>query len=257
MILFSGRLYVAGGRRSEKGPYFRDIWTLDLVKLDAWRRLPDYPVPFEVSGLFLGWNMAVHGDTAVLFTGRPTIDVFDLNTETWSSFETTYTATAADIAAGVIGGWPYPGRSSSDSAMQILDSKLYVFGGGHGKTQMGCNLFMELDLSTRKWRRISGTVQVTEHADNSSPGPRKTAASWVSADKSRFFLLFGIFDRECAHFNNELHGADVAFGCSDFWSWSVKDEVWRQERMSGNPPCARTEMACAYVSLRLFCLYLK
>jgi hypothetical protein len=30
-------LYIAGGRKSERGPYYRDIWTLDLNKLDAWR----------------------------------------------------------------------------------------------------------------------------------------------------------------------------------------------------------------------------
>ncbi|KAJ7735688.1 hypothetical protein B0H14DRAFT_3613313 [Mycena olivaceomarginata] len=105
---------------------------------------------------------------------------------------------------------------------------------------------MELDLSTRKWRRLSGTVRVTEHGNYSCPGPRKSPASWVSEDKTRIYILFGIFDREEAHRYNELHGETVPFGCSDFWSWSVKEEVWRQERLAGNPPCARLEMACAY-----------
>ncbi|KAJ7121555.1 hypothetical protein C8R44DRAFT_981641 [Mycena epipterygia] len=245
-FIWHSRLYVAGGRKSEKGPYYRDLWTLDLTKLDAWRKLPDYPVPFEVSGLFMGLNFVVYNDTAILFTGRPSVDVFDLKTETWSTFHTTYTPTPADIAAGVVGGWPYPGKSSCDNTIQILGNKIYVFGGGHNTTRMGCNLFMELNLSTQKWRRLSGTVRVTEHGDYSCPGPRKTPASWVSADKTRIYILFGIFDRETAYMNNELHGETVPFGCSDFWSWSIIDEAWRQERLAGNPPCSRNEMACAY-----------
>ncbi|KAJ6562073.1 hypothetical protein B0H19DRAFT_1210061 [Mycena capillaripes] len=244
-FLWNSHIYIAGGRKAAAGPYYRDIWKLDLTKLDEWRQLPDYPVPFAVSGIFLGWNILVYNDTAILFTGRPTVDVFDLKTETWGSFSTTYTPTPGDIAAGVVDGWPYPGRIANDFSVQILGNKLYVFGGGHYTTRMGCNLFMELDLVTHKWRRISGTVRVTEHADHSCPGPRKTAASWVSTDKTRIFLLFGILDRAEAK-ADEPHKADEAFGCSDFWSWNVKDEVWRRERLSGNPPCARTEMACAY-----------
>lgn len=224
------------------------MWTLDLATRDAWRRLPDYPVANATSGMFLGWNILVHGDTALLFTGRPAVDVFDLKTETWGSFVTTFAPTTADIAAGVVGDWPYPGQTCCDTTMQILNDKLYVFGGSHGTTSMGCNLFMELDLLTRKWRRLSGTVRVIQHGDYSCPGPRKSAASWVSLDRTRIFLLFGSFDREAAHFHNEPHGGDEAFGYHDFWSWSVRDEVWRRERMSGNPPCSRTEMAYVYVS---------
>ncbi|KAJ6616607.1 hypothetical protein B0H10DRAFT_2164590 [Mycena sp. CBHHK59/15] len=78
------------------------------------------------------------------------------------------------------------------------------------------------------------------------PGPRKRTSSWVSTDKKRIFLMFGQADCEGAHFNNELHGASSAFGYEDMWSWSIEEERWRRERMSGNPPCARTQMACAY-----------
>ncbi|KAF8210879.1 hypothetical protein K438DRAFT_1710364 [Mycena galopus ATCC 62051] len=244
--IWNSQLYVAGGRKTSTGPWYRNMWALDLVKLDAWRRLPDYPIPFEVSSMFLGWNMLVHRDTAILFTGRPTVDTFDLRSETWGSFETTYAATAADIQAGVVGGWPYPGMYCGDATMQILDNKLYVFGGHHRTTSMGCNLFMVLDLETRKWRRLSGTVRVTEHGDYSCPGPRKSASSWVSEDKTRIYLVFGSFDREAAKSHGEPHGGDEAYGYGDFWSWSVEKETWRQERMSGNPPCARTEVAYAY-----------
>ncbi|KAK7065084.1 hypothetical protein R3P38DRAFT_3302407 [Favolaschia claudopus] len=204
---WNGRLYVSGGRKSEQGPYYRDIWTLDLAKLDAWRKLPDYPVPLTTTGNFLGFNMVLYKDTALLFTGRPTIDVFDLKSETWRSFLTIYSPTPADKAAGVVSGWPWPGAVSFDSAMQVIGDKMYVFGGGHGST----------------WRRLSGTVRVTQNGDYSCPGPRKTAASWVSGsgETTRFYLLFGVFDRDEAWRHNEIHGADIVFGCSDFWSWSM------------------------------------
>ncbi|KAJ7062886.1 hypothetical protein C8F01DRAFT_1056747 [Mycena amicta] len=245
-FIWNSHYYVAGGTKSSLGPWYRDIWSLDLNKRDAWRRLPDYPTPRHVSDLFIGRNMLVYNDTAILFTGRPDVDVFDLKTETWSMFRTTYDPTPADIAAGVTERWPYPRKTLYDSTMQIVDDKLYVFGGSHGSTIMGCSLFMELDLRTRKWRRLSGTVRVTEHADHSCPGPRKSAASFVSPDKKRFFLLFGVFDRDEASRNNEPHGTDVNWACPDFWSWNIEEEAWRLERLSGNTPCARTEMAYTY-----------
>jgi hypothetical protein len=197
--------------------------------------------------MFTGWNMIVHNNTAILFTGRPTVDVFDLVHETWTSFKTTYSPTAADIEAGVQNGWPYPRELCSDSTMQIAHDKLYVFGGEHGTTSVGCNLFMELDLATRRWRRLTGYVRAPPHADYTCPGPRKSASSWVSPDKKRIFVIFGQADRQGASLKKELHGSTEAFGYEDMWSWSIGEERWRRERMSGNPPCARTEMACAYV----------
>ncbi|KAJ7164515.1 hypothetical protein C8R46DRAFT_953190 [Mycena filopes] len=246
-FIWNGHFYVGGGRKcGDGGPFYRDLWKLDLSALDEWRRLPDYPTSIERAGKFLGWTMVLYNNATILFTGRRAIDLFDLKTETWSTFMTTYKATPADKAAGITNDWPYPGFLACDNMIQILNDKLYVFGGAHKTTRMGCNLFMELDLKTCQWRRIGGTVHVTEHADYAFPGPRKTAGSWVSADRTRIYLLFGIFDRDTAYFHGELHGEDEQFGCSDFWSWSVKDETWRRERLSGNPPCARAEMGCVF-----------
>ncbi|KAJ6452159.1 hypothetical protein C8R47DRAFT_1181346 [Mycena vitilis] len=105
---------------------------------------------------------------------------------------------------------------------------------------------MELDLATRKWRRLTGYVRAPEYGDYSCPGPRKSAGSWVSTDKTRFFLLFGHADRQGAKLQKELHGATQAFDYGDMWSWCIAEERWRLERMAGNAPCARTEMACTY-----------
>ncbi|KAJ6529967.1 hypothetical protein DFH09DRAFT_1327070 [Mycena vulgaris] len=56
--------------------------------------------------MFLGWNILIYYDCAILFTGRPTA--------------------AADFAAGVVDGWPYPGHILSDTTMQIVGGKLYL-----------------------------------------------------------------------------------------------------------------------------------
>ncbi|KAJ7615830.1 hypothetical protein FB45DRAFT_801455 [Roridomyces roridus] len=245
-FIWNGRLYVSGGRKSSFGPWFRDIWYLDLATRDVWRQLPDYPYTLRQTGLFVGWTILVYKNQALLFTGRPAVDVFDLVKEKWTTLETTYSPTEADIAAGVKGGWPYPDNNLSDAAMQIVGDKMYVFGGSHGTTLVGCNLFMELDLTTRKWRRLTGTVHMTQHSDYTCPGPRKSAASWVSPDEKRFFLLFGHADRQAAKSRKEMHYADRSFAFADMWSWDIKREKWRQERMSGNSPCSRTELSFTY-----------
>ncbi|KAJ7141748.1 hypothetical protein C8R43DRAFT_587530 [Mycena crocata] len=246
-FIWNSHFYLAGGRKSSFGPFYRDLWVIDLKTHNSWRQLPDYPIPFRQSGLFVGWNMVLHKKTAILFTGRPTVDVFNLSSERWTSFQTTYTPTAADIQAGVQDGWPYPNTILSDATMQIAHGKLYVFGGSHATTAVGCNLFMELDLTTRKWRRLSGYVRAPKHADYSCPGPRKSASSWVSTDRKRIFVTFGQADLEGGMLHGEAHlQGTSAFAYEDMWSWSIKDESWRRERMSGNPPCARTEVASAY-----------
>jgi hypothetical protein len=200
------------------------------------------------TGAFLNWNMVLHEDKAYLFTGRPKVDYFDLVTEKWGYIMTTYTPTGHDESAGILDNWPYPGSILSDSTQQITRGKLLVFGGAHKNTSIGCNLFMELNLETKTWRRLSGYVMAPINNDYSCPGPRKSAASWVSKDKDRFYLLFGQCDREGAKLTNELHGGSSAYPFEDMWSWDLKSEKWRRERLAGNPPCPRTEMACTYVS---------
>jgi hypothetical protein len=47
--------------------------------MDRWRELAPYPVPMSMVSLFRGLHMAVHEDKAYLFTGRPSVDYFDLD----------------------------------------------------------------------------------------------------------------------------------------------------------------------------------
>ncbi|KAK7045130.1 hypothetical protein R3P38DRAFT_2882703 [Favolaschia claudopus] len=247
-FIWNGHLYVAGGRRCSLGPFHRDIWKLNLTTLDAWEPLPSYPFALHQTGLFVGWEMVIHDNQAILFTGRPDLDIFDLTTELWSTRPTSFTPTAEDIKAGITDAWAYPGIHQADAAVVYAakTGKMYVFGGSHGSTMMGCNLFMELNLTTWTWRRLSGQVRAPRVApDFSCPSPRKSAGAWASVDGKRVYLLFGHYDRAAGK-SGEFHQESEAFGYEDFWSFDVQEEKWRRERMSGNPPCSRTELACVY-----------
>ncbi|KAJ7868710.1 hypothetical protein B0H13DRAFT_2351282 [Mycena leptocephala] len=170
----------------------RIIGILGLSTSPNWMPRVDSRIT-RISGLFLGLRMVVHNDTAILFTGRPAVDVFDLKSETWSLSQTTYSATPADIAAGILG------------------DKLYIFGGTRLQSVHGTR-FIDAPMA-------SAQAQWYDFSQLGEPGQD----SYLP-----------------------LHGADEPFGCSDFWSWSVKDEVWRQERTAGNLPCSRTEMVYGY-----------
>ncbi|KAL0961429.1 hypothetical protein HGRIS_006375 [Hohenbuehelia grisea] len=242
-FIWKGYLYLAGGRKDSLGPFYRDLWRLNLKKLGSWTRLPDYPIAMSSSGAFLGWTIIPYNDKAYLFTGRPNVDVFDLVTQQWSSFRTSYTPTSNDRRhGGIEGRWMYPGSQLTDSTQQIVDGKLYVFGGTHGTTNIGCNLFMVLDLQTRQWTRLSGTPMALK-PDLSSPGPRKTPSSWVDATNNKIYVFSGECARNGAHLQNEPHGADDGYAFADLWCWYIKEGHWKRERMVGNIPCPRSEVA--------------
>jgi len=118
---------------------YRDLFCLDLQKLDVWRELPAYPIPESISGQFIGWTMVVHKSRALLFTGRPQVDFFDLVTENWGSFMTRMKPGES---------WPYDGPSLLHYTAQLVDGQLYVFGGSHFGSWLGCNVLMKLDLET-------------------------------------------------------------------------------------------------------------
>ncbi|RDB16756.1 hypothetical protein Hypma_002384 [Hypsizygus marmoreus] len=243
-FIYKGHLYVAGGGGETKGPWFRDIWRLNLETLDAWQPLQPYLTPERYTGVWLQWNMKVYKDKAWLFTGRPQLDYFDLEKQKWGTVMSTYQTTKADTDAGVTNNWPYPVWNSQGSTQQVVGNKLYTFGGTHGLTLLGCNMFMELDFDSLKWRRLSGTVHLK--SDFTCPGPRNAASSWVDRDQERIYVIFGECDRTAADRHNEPQGAANGYAYEDFWSWDIKAEKWRMERLEGNIPCPRSEAACAY-----------
>ncbi|TFK44026.1 hypothetical protein BDQ12DRAFT_701677 [Crucibulum laeve] len=247
-FIWKGKLYIAGGRKDSLGPFYRDMFALDLEKLDSWRSMPSYSQPMHQSGAFLGWHIIPcrEHSRAYLFTGCKTLDFFDLATHTWGSINTTFARNDPEDAEAGIKNWIYPKSMLTDSTQQIIDEKLYVFGGTHGSTNIGCNLFMVLDLKTREWRRLSGTVIPGPTADPFSPGPRKTPTSWVDGRGERLYLVFGECDRMGAQLQGELHGGECGHPFDDFWSWDLIGGGWRRERIGRNAPCPRSEVAYAY-----------
>ena len=244
-----GKLYVGGGAYETKGPWLRDFWCLDLEKLDQWRQLPSYPVSEKYTGVWLLWRFSIHNNRAYLVTGKAEVDYFDLVTEEWGSVMTTYKRTGADKKAGMH-EWVFPAWNILDSTQEVVGDILYLFGGTHGECIIGTNLFMQLDLKTMKWTRLSGTLRPGEIADYSCPGPRKTPSSWVDRDQERMYLIFGECDRSAGISKGDRHAAAHGYAYEDFWSWDIKAKEWRMERLTGNVPCPRSEAACTYVSLK-------
>jgi hypothetical protein len=214
------------------GPWHRDFWRLDLQKFDAWHELPPYPVPTTVAGEFRGFSMAVHEDKAYMFTGRPEVDFFDLISNKWGSI---LTAFKRDDEKPDPASWPYPGKELSEYTMQLVDGKMYIFGGTNYDISPACDLFVVLDIATRRWTRLSGTVKPSP--DHLRPGPRSFPVSWVNKKRDTIFVMFGVAE-----------STPRSFSYGDVWSWSIPDGHWRRERMTGNIPCSRSEMAYSYVS---------
>ncbi|KAI0935070.1 hypothetical protein AcV7_003977 [Taiwanofungus camphoratus] len=192
--------------------------------------------------------MAVHDNKAYLFRGRPALDYFDLVNERWGQLQTSF-----NHANGRPAPWPHQAQSLSDFAMHIVRGRMYVFGGTPHESKLGCNYFAVLDLVTRRWEHLSGTVSPPV-PDDSCPGPRKYTASWVDAQSERIYVLQGMADRAASKMFHQPHAAQDSHAYDDYWSWGISERKWRRERLVGNPPCPRTEMACTFI--RAGCLLL-
>ena len=266
-----GRFYVFGGRKTvisnrwatdevrltpgirravDKGQrLYRDFHYIDLANLGAgWKQLPAYPIPVNRSHAHLGdFAMEVdHADhRAYFFHGRPVLDVFDLRTNRWSQITT-------KMARGSGGPWPLkPGYA--EFCMTIVKRKLYVFGGTLPDWSLGGNLLMALDLTSRKWTRLSGEPDKNVQPNLKVPGPRKQAMMWVDKAEERLWVMYGEADRSGAKQMREMKfAADESHVHNDCWSWGIATKEWRQERIAGNAPCPRSEAGIVHVRLRSF-----
>lgn len=227
-----------GGEKSLDGPFYRDFFFMDLEHLDNWHRLPQYPHPEIDVPEITGWLMGTYNDKAYLFNGSKCLDYFDLLTETWGQIQTRCE-----------GAWKWETCNLRDYVMQIVDGKMYIFGGTHQDSALGCNLWMVLDIEKRTWRKLSGSA-IPRDADNDVPGPRRLPVMWtdVRDGVKRIWLMYGEADRQAARVCEEPHGGYNGYGYDDLWSWDVQREVWQRERIMGNPPCPRSEMGYVFVS---------
>jgi hypothetical protein len=232
----TGYLYVLGGEKNLNSPSYRDFWRMSITALDEWKPLPGFPVPKSLIDRLVGYSMVVHGNSAYHFSGRPQLQVFDLETRTWSTLRTS-----------IEGAWPYyPHHNLRDFAMHCIDGTIYVFGGSHAGSRVGCNLLLALDIVTCRWTRLSGIALPTT-ASYEGPGPRRLASSWIGKDRNTIFVLYGDADRPAARLFGQSHGASNGYAHDDFWSWDIRARSWERRRLLGNIPSPRTEMACTYV----------
>ncbi|KAJ6543642.1 hypothetical protein B0H10DRAFT_2244374 [Mycena sp. CBHHK59/15] len=230
-----GQLYVMGGEKYIDGPWYRDLWSLDLEKLDGWRQLSDFPLPKQFTGDLVGFSMVPHADgRAFVFTGCPMVAVFDTKRKKWSVMRTTIEG----------GEWPYASMRLLEYSMQCVRDRLYVFGGTHEHSVIGCDLLMELHIPSAKWRRLSGAAVPVP--SDFGPGPRTQSHSWVAKDKTKIFFMYGEADRQGAMLNKQPHAAFYSYGYDDLWSWDIMGEKWTRERLRGNIPSPRAEMSCTY-----------
>lgn len=242
MLMYSpattGRFYVLAGKSLE-GPFHRDFHFMDLDHIGEWHQLFAYPHSELDIEEISGWQMGVHEDEAYMFTGTKRMDCFDLATETWG-----------EIRTRCEGSWTWELSDLQDYGMQVLNGRMYVFGGTHPECMLGCNLWMVLDIATRTWRKLSGDAR-TRKADNNVPGPRRLPVMWTDMRDGvqKIWLMYGEADRMSAGMLGEPHSAMYGYGCNDLWSWNVQKEVWQRERIMGNPPCPRSEMGYTFVSV--------
>ncbi|KAJ7131069.1 hypothetical protein C8R44DRAFT_55384 [Mycena epipterygia] len=239
IFAFDGHFYLLGGEKSLEGPWYRDFWTLDLAKLDGWRQLPDFPLPNEITGDLVGFHMVPHRDgRAFVFTGTLSLAVFDTKRRKWSTMLTEFVPDAQTSE------WPYPSQRLIEYSALCVGDRVYVFGGLEQRSVIGTDLLMELHVPSRKWRRLSGTSEPVPSV--SSPGPRAQCHSWVGKDGSRIFFMFGEADRQAAMSQEAVHGGFYSYAYGDLWSWDIRAAKWTQERLLGNVPSPRSEMACVY-----------
>ncbi|KAI0314163.1 hypothetical protein OF83DRAFT_1064292 [Amylostereum chailletii] len=237
-FVWKGKFYVCGGEKDGEPPCLRDFNYIDLDHIeDGWHRLPDCPVWTIVRTP--GWEMHVDETEAkaYLFIGLTAVDVFDLRKKQWLKIHT--------MMAPGQSPWPVP-QTLIDFGVVIVDRKMYVFGGTHEICAVGGNLWMVLDLRTRRWRRLGGYPGPDLVPDYSFPGPRRYPVMWVDKREEKIWMMFGEADRKGASTRMEKFGSMSSHACEDCWTWDIAREKWQRERMSGNPPSPRSEMSSTY-----------
>ncbi|RPA83985.1 galactose oxidase [Ascobolus immersus RN42] len=239
-FIWNSRLYVCGGQE-QNHLRSKDFWCIPLPKkrnstmAGAWRQLPDVPVDPRFHNT-AGMPIQVYNDKAYVFYGSPTLQVFDLRTEKWS--------TLATVLVGK--RWPYVRNSSSEHALEVLNGKLYVFGGQDGRDQLGNNIFMVLDLSNNQWQYISGLSKPTPTWKE--PMLRVYPGSWADPIRNRFFLHHGNANRMSQLIKEPRgeHAADQDHTYDDTWSYNPTTKQWIRENVTGNYPCPRTEHSLVF-----------
>ena len=216
---------------------YDQFWRINLAKLDKWQRLED--VPPSLGNHHINYGFAVTSDDkAFYFTGAMWVHYYDLRRQRWEGLITDPSASSID--------WPF--LDIDQFSIQCVNDRIYIFGGCHSQAVLGSNFMLEFDPKAKRWAKLSGEY-IPQTPDGTQPGPRHSACSWVSKDKKKIYLLYGDANRMAAQMANQV-GADRnmrTWSYHDFWSWDISTKKWTREKLVGNVPCPRSEMACVYV----------
>ncbi|KAF9029470.1 hypothetical protein BDZ89DRAFT_1065434 [Hymenopellis radicata] len=236
IFVHDGHLYAFGGEKGLEGPYYSELWRINLETMGDWQQLPSYPYADEIISEYTGYRMVVNkkDSKAYLFVGDLELHFFDLKKNHWGRVQTTYKG----------GKWPYC-DGGKNYVMHAIDGKLYVIGGTHFDSPIGTDLLMVLDIEKKAWTRLSGT-SIAETASLYRPGPREYACSWVGKGEKKIYIMYGDADRMGAKFAGMPHGGMTTYDYDDLWAWDIEAKTWTKHRITGNQPSKRTEMACVY-----------
>lgn len=111
--------------------------------------------------------------------------------------------------------------------MQMVDEKLYIFGGCHAAAAL-CNksLFVVLKIESRQQEKWSGTIETQTSHDFS--GPRCYATSWVGKSNGKFVLMCGEADRQSARIAGQPNSEFNGYSYDYLWSWDLCERNWRR-----------------------------
>ena len=197
--------------------------------MDGWHEVPVPDSPIHV----YYQRLVPHEGKAYLFQGDKKIHVLDLETETWSTVMT-------KMKAGQ--RWPYQKNRCIRYVAEIHDGIIYVFGGADDMSALGWDIFTSLDLKTLEWSLISGSDRVVGTKD--LPSLREHAASWMVDGK--MYVALGCVNRSGALVDRKPFGSKYDFSHGDLWSYDTRLKKWTDEKILGNGPSARCEIAYCY-----------
>lgn len=176
---------------------------------------------------------------AWMFGGDEKLWIFDLRTERWSQKKIEPASRQQRV-------WPYPDKKLAEPSFEISEGMMYVFGGDSGPSHLGTNIFLSIDLRTFKWTHLSGTSAAI--MTTTEPPLRRFPTTWIVPSQRRFYVMYGHACRADALGHNAPHGNEEDFSYDDLWSWSLDEKKWRRERVQGNLPSPRTEIAGSFNS---------
>ena len=200
-----------------------------MQTLDTWRQLPSPPT--RDGHNFTETKICTWNSDAWLFFGLHYVLKFDMILKRWKYVET---------KLGSDEPWPYDTIIKGYCA-EIFEGVLHIFGGIASFGSRGSNLHMALDLRRLLWTRLGGTNN-SKVVTKGMPPSRHSAASWVAREERRMFVLYGSAGTPALP--NSSSGPKYQH--DDMWSYSFDERVWRRERLRGNFPSPRANMASVY-----------